>query len=128
MNRFPDQVDADELAFWIAIGSIGCALSSAFLCIIIEYRIRYDLPVRLGECICEAFRLEIEVMHKDLSKSMNDIDTKQSQERETWEYVARAFSQKYRFDSVFGPSHFGSILQYIHGGMGDCHQNGPLYT
>ena len=127
INRFLDQGDSDELPFWITLGSLGCALLAALLCVIIEYRARYDLPVRLGECVCEAFRLEIENMHKNLSKPLNDIDTKQSQERETWEYVAQAFIQKYRFDSVFGPSHVGSLHQYIQSGMGR-HRNGPSYS
>jgi hypothetical protein len=52
-----------------------------------------------------------------LSRPINDIDTKQVQERETWEYVAREFLHRYRFDAVFAADRFGSILQYIQAGM-----------
>jgi hypothetical protein len=75
------------------------------------------LSPRLGECICEAFREEIENMYKVLDFPINDIQTKQVQERETWEYVAREFLHKYRFDAVFAADRFGSILQYIQSGM-----------
>jgi hypothetical protein len=47
----------------------------------------------------------------------NEIDTKIVQDRENWEYVAREFLHKYRFDTVFAADRFGTILQYIQSGM-----------
>ncbi len=106
-----------KLAFLVALSSTAFATLALILVFIIEYRVRYDLSPRLGEYICEAFRDEIESMYTVLSKPMNDIETKQMQERETWEYVAREFLHKYRFDTVFAADRFGSILQYLQSGM-----------
>lgn len=64
-----------------------------------------------------AFREEIESMYDALSTSENKFDSKQSKERITWEYVAREFLHKYRFDAIFGPDRFGSILQYLQCGI-----------
>lgn len=118
VNEFPDRADAyPEAPFWIALGSVCSALLATVLFFAIEYRVRYDLTPRLGEFVCEAFRDEIELMYQVLEKPTNDIETKQQQEKETWEYVAREFLHKYRFDTVFAADRFGSILQYIQSGM-----------
>jgi hypothetical protein len=84
---------------------------------IVEFVVRYNLSPKLGEFVCESFRDEIEAMFRVLSLPINDIDTKQVQERETWEYMAREFLHRYRFDTVFAADRFGSILQYIQAGM-----------
>jgi hypothetical protein len=52
-------------------------------------------------------------MYKGLSIPENQFDTRQVQQRVTWEYVAREFLHKYRFDTVFAADRFGSILQYL---------------
>lgn len=115
---FPDNTSLDEnIPYWIALGSVCTALLSIIMFFVVEYRIRYDLTPRLGEYICEAFRKEIELMYTVLSIPQDDIATKQQQERETWEYVAREFLHKYRFDTVFAADRSGSILQYIQSGM-----------
>jgi hypothetical protein len=106
-----------EVPFWLALGSVCSAISATLLFFVVELRIRYNLPPKLGDFVCESFRSEIEDMHKLFSRPMNDIDTKQVQERETWEYVAREFLHRYRFDAVFAADRFGSILQYLQGGM-----------
>lgn len=117
-NGFGDLIGSSEaIPFWIALGSICTAIGSTILFFVVEYVVRYRLSPRLGEFICEAFREEIEDMYEKLSVPINDMDTKQVQERETWEYVARDFLHKYRFDTVFAADRFGTILQYIQSGM-----------
>jgi hypothetical protein len=117
-NGFDDSIDlGEQIPFWIAVGAIGAAVGSTIFFFMVEYVVRYNLSPRLGEYICEAFREEIENMYKVLDFPINDIQTKQVQERETWEYVAREFLHKYRFDAVFAADRFGSILQYIQSGM-----------
>ena len=83
----------------------------------VEYVTRYTLSPKLGEFVCEAFREEIEHIYAATSVPLNDIDAKQIQEREAWEYTAREFLHKYRFDTVFAADRFGAIMQYIQGGM-----------
>jgi hypothetical protein len=117
-NGFGDEISlSEEIPFWIALGAIGAAIGSTIFFFMVEYVVRYNLSPRLGEYICEAFRDEIENMYKVLAIPINDVQTKQVQERETWEYVAREFLHKYRFDTVFAADRFGSILQYIQSGM-----------
>lgn len=117
-SQFPDLIELSvDIPYWIALGSVSSAIVAALLFFLVEYRVRYDLSPRLGEFVCEAFRKEIEAMHTVLAVPMNDIETKQDQEREAWEYVAREFLHRYRFDTVFAADRFGSILQYLQSGM-----------
>lgn len=112
------QIDADSsIPFWIALGAVLTAAASTIGFFIVEYVVRYNLSPKLGEFVCECFRDEIENMHKVLSEPWNSTDPMQVQDRETWEYVAREFLHRYRFDTVFAADRFGSILQYIQGGM-----------
>ena len=62
---------------------------------------------------------EIEQIHDAVKIPYNAIDTKQVQDRENWEYTAREFLQKYRFDTVFA----ADLLQYIQGGMESTYGN-----
>jgi len=115
---YDDKIDsAVELPFYVALGSVCMALLATIAFFAVEYVVRYRLPPKLGEFVCEAFRLEIEELHRALRIPLNDIDSKQMQERQTWEYVARDFLHTYRFDTVFAADRFGSILQYIQSGM-----------
>jgi hypothetical protein len=117
-NAFPDKIRTDEsIPLWIALGSFCAAVGSTILFFLVEYVVRYNLSPALGEFVCESFREELESMYEVLSLPENEIDTKQAQERETWEYVSREFLHRYRFDTVFGADRFGAILQYIQGGM-----------
>jgi hypothetical protein len=117
-NAFPDKVGTDEsIPLWIALGAFCAAVGSTVFFFIVEYVVRYNLPPELGQFVCEAFREELESLFNVLSLPENNIDTKQAQERKTWEYVARDFLHQYRFDTVFAADRFGSILQYIQGGM-----------
>lgn len=117
MMRCDNDYECDascRIAYWIALGSLGAAILAAVLFFIVEYRVRYFLSPRLGEyMICEAsfLREEIQQMYTILSKPLNDVDPVQEQEKEVWEYVAREFLNKYRFDTVFAADRFGSILQ-----------------
>jgi hypothetical protein len=102
---------------WIALGALCAAIGATIFFFIVEYVVRYNLNPKLGEFVCEAFREEIEALYSEMSRPLNTIQTKQVQERETWEYVAREFLHRYRFDAVFAADRFGNILQYIQGGM-----------
>jgi hypothetical protein len=118
VNGFGPQLKMDgSIPFWIALGAVCTAVASTIFFFIVEFVVRYNLSPKLGEFVCESFRSEIEDMYAVLSIPPNDIDTKQVQERETWEYVAREFLHRYRFDAVFAADRFGSILQYLQCGM-----------
>lgn len=117
-QQFGDSLSVNEnIPYWTALGAVSGAIGATTFFFIIEYVVRYNLDPNLGPYICESFRDEIEVMFKILSLPINDIDAKQVQDRETWEYVAREFLHKYRFDTVFAADRFGAIFQYIQSGM-----------
>ena len=44
------------------------------------------------------------------------LETTQYVDKDIWEYTAREFVHKYRFDTVFGADRFGTIVQYIQSG------------
>ena len=118
VSGFADKLTlSEDIPFWIALVAVATALGSTIFFFIVEYVVRYNLPPKLGEFVCESFRDEIEAMFRVFSLPINDIDTKQKQERETWEYVAREFLHRYRLDTVFAADRFGSILQYVQSGM-----------
>ena len=115
---FADKIGTDEdLPFWIALGAFCASVGGVIFFFMVEYVTRYTLSPKLGEFVCEAFREEIEHIYAATSVPLNDIDAKQIQEREAWEYTAREFLHKYRFDTVFAADRFGAIMQYIQGGM-----------
>lgn len=115
---FDEQVPISEfIPFLIALVAFCLAIGTPVLFYLVEDTMGYHLPPKLGEVICEAFRDEIESMYEELSIPENKFDTKQSQERVTWEYVAQEFLHKYKFDAIFGPDRCGSILQYLQSGL-----------
>ena len=84
---------------------------------VVEYGVRYNLSPTLPVSVVESFRDELNTLYWEFRQPWNDIQTKQVQERTTWEYVAREFLHVYRFDTVFAADRFGAILQYIQSGM-----------
>ena len=112
---YPQWTGASEssIPLFIAMVAFGLAIVATSLFWFIEFAIGYKLPPNLGEIVCEIFRDEIEYMYEALSIPENKFDTTQAQERTTWEYVAREFLCKYRFDAVFGPDRVSSILQCL---------------
>jgi len=106
-----------DLPFWIALGALLAAIGSTLLFFVVEYIIRYRLPTELGPFVCGLFEREINEMYRKLSEvPTNSVDTKIVQDREAWEYTARAFLHKWRFDTVFAADRFGQILQFIQSG------------
>jgi hypothetical protein len=45
-----------------------------------------------------------------------ELEAKQKVEKDVWEYTAREFLHKYRFDTVFAADRFGTIVQHIQSG------------
>jgi len=118
-----------DLPFWIALVSVVAAIASTIFFFVVEYYVRYNLSPTLGPFVCELFRDEIRTIYDamadaKLPKSDNNEDTTtvpfEARERETYEYVAREFLHKYRFDTVFAADRFGMILQYLQSGMETC--------
>eukprot|EP00536_Pseudo-nitzschia_multiseries_P014351 jgi/Psemu1/262116/estExt_Genewise1Plus.C_6880014 len=101
----------------IALVGFFQVIGSVILSFLFEYFINYNLPPTLGKYVCEAFREEIQSMYITLSTANNKFDTRESRERVTWDYVARAFFHKYRFDLIFGADRFGAIFQYLNCGI-----------
>lgn len=102
---------------YVALGSLGLQVLSIILLFIIEYSVRYNLSNKLGEYICTAFEPELHQLEHELSVPRKETETEAVHERALWEYVATAFSHKYRFDAVFAADRFGSIFQYIQSGL-----------
>lgn len=105
------------LPFWIALIALVQAVLATILFFVVEYSVRYHLSPKFPVIIVESFRHEINTLYWEFRRPWNDTETKQFQERETWEYVAREFLHIYRFDTVFAADRFGAILQYIQCGM-----------
>mmetsp|Transcript_22509 Transcript_22509/g.46731 ORF Transcript_22509/g.46731 Transcript_22509/m.46731 type:complete len:97 (+) Transcript_22509:434-724(+) len=59
---------------------------------------------------------ELESIRNDLSIPRNNVEATEVQDRETWEYVAREFVHRYRFDTVFQADRFGNIYHFIQSG------------
>jgi hypothetical protein len=68
--------------------------------------------------VCEPYRDEIEHIKNSYTKTGRalDLEAKQKIEKDTWEYTAREFLHKYRFDTVFAADRFGTIVQHIQSG------------
>ena len=101
----------------LAGGALAIAIGSTVALIAVEYKNRFYLESKLGQYVCEAFREEIMELYEEFKLPLNNSKAKQLQEREIWEYVAKEFLHKYRFDAVFAGNRYGSILQYIQSGL-----------
>lgn len=102
---------------WLATASACVQVLTVFLLLVMDYSILYNLDTRLGVFVCDAFDVELKQMKENLTLPVNTIQTKQVQERISWEYVARAFLHRYRFDTFFTANRCGSIFQYIQSGL-----------
>lgn len=112
-----DETYPEKLPAQFAAIAVCAAIGSVLFFFFVEYRIRYSLPTTLGAFVCELFRGEIEQIYDRMVINRNAFDPPGKQEREVWEYVAREFLHRYRFDTVFAADRFGQILQYIQSGM-----------
>jgi hypothetical protein len=108
-----------SLPSWIALVSVCSAVGATILFFVVEFSVRYSLHPLLGPFVCSSFNDEIKGAYNILSLPLNSFESTDAQERDAWEYTAREFLHKYRFDTVFAADRFGAILQYIQSGRQD---------
>ena len=107
-----------DIPGYLAAVSAGSAVLSVVYFFVVEYVVRYNLPVDLGPFICRLFESEIwQSFDKTAIPPLGCLDTPKKMERDHWEYAARDFLHDYRFDTVFAADRFGQILQSIQGGL-----------
>lgn len=118
-NGYSDRIKTPgELPFLIALGAVIAAVGSTVIFLIVEYVVRYKLSTELGPFVCYLFKQEIAEIRDELATDpKNTTDTQQAQNRELWEYTARKFLHKWRFDTVFAADRFGQILQFLQAEM-----------
>jgi hypothetical protein len=105
---------------WLATALITTQIAVNIASFYVEYGLIYDITPNVGELIGVAFDGELKDMKNQLSLphwNENNVHSEQVHERRAWEYVARAFLRRYRFDAVLGTNRYGSILQYIQSGL-----------
>jgi hypothetical protein len=105
-----------RLPLFLAAGSAALQIFTALYLYLIEYTVLYRTTPKMGELCCGAFMDDILTLKDSFTIPQNMVQTRQSQEMEVWEYVAKAFLHKYRFDAIYAANRFGAILQYIHSG------------
>jgi len=114
--RNDDSIDR-MLPAYIGGGALCLHIVSIFFLLFIEYFLRYRFEPKLGEYLSESFKDEISEMYRDFDMPLTNIDTKQDQDRLTWEYVSREFLHKYRFDTVFAADRFSALYHYLQSGI-----------
>jgi len=110
---YPDAI----IAGWLSVGSAVLMIISVIFQWIVDYVIIYNLDAKLGEYVCKAFEIDIMQMRSEFGWPLNSTVTRQEQEREAWEYTAKNFLHKYRFDAMLSANPFSSIFQYIKSGL-----------
>lgn len=110
---YPDAI----IAGWLSVGSAVLMIISVIFQWIVDYVIIYNLDAKLGEYVCKAFEIDIMQMRSEFDWPLNSTVTRQEQEREAWEYTAKNFLHKYRFDAMLSANPFSSIFQYIKSGL-----------
>jgi len=110
----------EPISLYVAAGSVLTAVAATLLFFFVEFVVRYNLPCCLGQAVCEPFQDRLWELKAAFDRRGGgaEFEDEETVERETWEYVARAFlsSDGYRFDTVFAADRFGSILQHIQSG------------
>ena len=102
---------------YLALASISLTVVVLILLFILEYTILYSLPCELGEYVCNGFEGDLRHLEMEFAVPKNETQSKRAYDTALWEYVARAFALKYRFDVVFAADRFGSIFHYIQSGV-----------
>jgi hypothetical protein len=110
---YPDAI----VAGWLSVGSAVLMIFSIIFQWIVDYVIIYNLDAKLGEYVCKAFEIDIMQMRSEFDRPLNSTVTRQVQEREAWDYTAKNFLHKYRFDAMLSANPFSSIFQYIKSGL-----------
>lgn len=100
----------------IALASLILQTLSTIFLLFVEYSLRYNFSPRMGEFVTRAFVDELVWLYDEMSIARNDIEPLRVQEDETWEFVAREFLHRYRFDTVLQADRYGSILGCIQSG------------
>ena len=116
LTHKPDYVDMNH-PLYVAVGAISGWGLAIILRAIIEYSILWSVDAKLGQYVCAGFNDELLDIQKSVSTAQVMHKAKQVQDRTSWEYTARVFLKKYRFDTVFRANRLGSILQYIQAGL-----------
>ena len=98
---------------WLAVSAVCVQLLCNLVLFWVEYNPLYNLVPNLGLSIGQAFEADILKLKDHFTAPASDIRSVQEQDREAWEYTARAFLHKYRFDSALGANRFGSVMHYI---------------
>ena len=111
---------APKIPFSLAIGSLVLSLLTSLFRLYITQVKRYNLSPCLGEHIGKSFDAELQSLFQDFQTPTNTVEPKEVQKRRTWEFVAREFLHRWRFDTALQADRFGSILQYV--------QSGPTST
>lgn len=106
-----------EYALYYTVGGVLLTLFVNFLTFFYDYVLQFGLSPRIAQHVCEGYRKEIEKTFQRMDVRKNDIESRVVQDRRTWEYVAKEFCFKNRFDMVLSIDRFGAIYQYIAGGM-----------
>jgi hypothetical protein len=118
---------SEDIPFYIASAAVIASVASWFVFFWKEYVVRYNLPCKIGQYVCAAFLDEIEQKRQSVDIPNSSTVDQHSLERATWEYAARVFIRKYRFDTVFGADRFGSLLQYLQSGcVVSARDNAPM--
>ena len=114
-NVVENRLFPEKLPFWIAMGALLTAIGSVLFFFVVEYVVRYKLPTQLGPFVCSLFHEEVDECFQAMQPiaGHNRVDSQHWQDVATWEYTARLFLHRYRFDTVLAADRFGQILQYL---------------
>jgi len=104
-------------ALWLAVACVATQMFVVVFLFYIEYNPLYNLTPNMGEFIGVTFDNKLQELKAELSVPFNQLQSEGNQERIAWEYVAKAFLHRYRFDSVFGANRLAAIQQYIQSGL-----------
>ena len=105
-----------KIPFSLAVGSLALSLLTSLFRLYITQVKRYNLSPCLGEHIGISFDAELQSLYKEYQTPLNTVEPKDIQTRRTWEFVAREFLHRWRFDTALQADRFGSILQFIQSG------------
>lgn len=105
-----------KIPFSLAVGSLALSLLTSLFRLYITQVKRYNLSPCLGEHIGISFDAELQSLYKEYQTPLNTVEPKDIQTRRTWEFVAREFLHRWRFDTALQADRFGSILLFIQSG------------
>jgi hypothetical protein len=117
-NRWSSVGEDRDIVLYVALASLGAWAVGIVLARFVDLFLLFNLEASVGKDICRSYwgALTLTYDEYNVGRDSKSIISPALLERDSWEYTAREFLTKTRFDTVLGADRFNAIMQCIQSG------------